>query len=206
MKKLLLVGAIALCGAMNAQAEKGSWVIGGSTTLGFSNAKTTLKYDGKSQDGPTVSTFAFTPSVGYFVANNLAIGLDLGFASITQKEEEGNWTGKTTASTVTALPTATYYFKSGSKILPYLGAGIGYGSTKTSYTETYNGNTDSEDETYSGLAYKAKGGIVFLLNQTVGVDLGVSYTGMNGTLDSDNKIKSTTNTLGANIGFSIFLK
>lgn len=88
MKKLFLVGALALFGAINAQTEKGSWVVAGSTTLGFNSIKSEVKYDGVTEDGPTLSTFTLTPSVGYFVMDNIAVGLDLGYTSIKQTEEE----------------------------------------------------------------------------------------------------------------------
>ena len=206
MKKLFLASALALFGAMNAQTEKGSWVVGGSTTLGFNSLKTEYKYDGDTEDGPTVSTFALTPSVGYFVMDNLAIGLDLGFTSIKTKEESEGWNNETTASTLALLPTATYYFKGSSNILPYLGAGVGYGSTNIKYKETYLGESDSDEDSYGGLAYKAKGGIVFLLNSNVGLDLGLSYVATNGKLDSDNDVKVNSGGFGANVGFSVFFK
>ena len=64
MKKLLLVGAVALFGAMNAQTEKGSWVIGGSTTIGFNSKSSKVKYNGQSVDGPKSTSFNITPSAG----------------------------------------------------------------------------------------------------------------------------------------------
>lgn len=195
MKKLLVLGALALFGAMNAQTEKGSWVIGGSTTLGFNTASQTHKYEGESQDGPKTSTFAITPSVGYFVANKIAVGLDLGFASITQKFDGDKYT----TSTFTVMPTGTYYFKSDSKVLPYLGVGVGFSSSKEDYG-------DGDDASISGLAYKGKGGIVFLLNQSVGIDLGLSYLGVNGKHSEDSKYKINTSTFGATVGVSVFLK
>lgn len=104
------------------------------------------------------------------------------------------------------MPTATYFFKGASNILPYLGVGVGYGSTTVKYKETYAGTSDSEEESYGGLAYKAKGGIVFLLNSNLGLDLGLSYSATNGKLDSDSNVKVNAGGLGANVGFSVFLK
>lgn len=208
MKKLLLVGAVALFGAMNAQTEKGSWVIGGSTTLGFNSLNTTYKYQGQSTDGPKVSTITITPSVGYFVIDKLAIGLDLGFTSITTKEEEvymnTTYTYKNTISTFSVLPTATYYFKSGSNVLPYLGVGIGYSSSKTKDSSSASSNTS--EESIGGFAWKAKGGVTFLLSPSIGLDLGLSYMANYGKLDSNQDVKVNTGTLGVNAGISVFLK
>lgn len=209
MKKLFLVGALALFGAVNAQTEKGSWVAGGSTTLGFNNVNTTYKYQNQSTDGPKVSSFTITPSIGYFVIDKLAVGLDLGYTSTTTKEDEvynnSTYSYKHTISTFSVLPTATYYFKSDSKILPYLGAGIGYSTSKTKQTTSYS-TSFSTEETVGGFAWKGKGGIVFLVSSSIGVDLGLSYMANYGKLDSNNDVKVNTGTFGVNAGVSVFLK
>lgn len=194
MKKLFLVGALALFASVNAQTEKGSWVIGGSTTLGFNSSKETYKANGQSADGATITTIAVTPSVGYFVANNIAVGVDLGVASITQKEDGD----KVTTSTFSVMPTGTYYFKGASNIIPYLGVGVGYQTAKQDF--------GSDDLTISGLAYKGKGGVVFLLNQTVGIDLGLTYLGTNGKVKDFEEVKVNTSTIGGTVGISVFLK
>ena len=199
MKKVLLIGAIALFGAMNAQMEKGSWIVGGSTTLGFNNVSTTVSVGNNSSDQPEVSTFSVTPSVAYFVADKIAVGLDLSYTSLTQKDGDS----KVTLSSATIMPTGTYYFKSASKIIPYLGAGIGYASVKT--TETYKGDSDSY--TVDGFAWKAKGGILYLINQNIGVDLGLGYNQFtNKETISGTERKTTVSTLGVNAGFSVFFK
>lgn len=199
MKKLLLVGAVALFATMNAQTEKGSWVVGGSTNLGFNNVTTKYSAGNESQTEPSVNTFGFSPSVGYFIQDKIALGVDLGFQSMSQKD--GN--SKYTVSTLSIMPTGTYYFRSASNVIPYLGAGIGYASTKV--TEKYNNETDTYDT--NGLAWKVKGGIVYLINSNVGVDLGVGYNQftdketVNGT-----DFKTTIGNLGVNLGLSVFFK
>ena len=104
------------------------------------------------------------------------------------------------------MPTGTYYFKSASNILPYLGVGVGYASSKVKNTYTFNNESDTDEEKVDGFAYKAKGGVVFLLNQSVGIDLGVSYMGINGKLDANNDVKVNTGTVGVNAGVSVFFK
>ncbi|MEC5158140.1 OmpW family outer membrane protein [Chryseobacterium sp. MP_3.2] len=197
MKKMFLVGAVALFATMNAQTEKGSWVVGGSTTLGFNSVSTKYSAGNNSESDPKISTFTITPSVGYFVIDKLAVGLDLGYTSISTKDDNEN----VSVSTTSVLPTATYYFKSASNLIPYLGAGIGYASQKTEY--------GSEDLTLDGFAWKAKGGLVYLINQNVGVDLGLGYNQFVNTQDEtefSTEYKTTTSTLGVNVGFTLFLK
>jgi outer membrane protein len=56
----------------------------------------------------------------------LAVGIDLGFVSATTKYDGT----KTTMTSFSVMPTATYYFANDSKLVPFLGAGIGYASVK----------------------------------------------------------------------------
>jgi outer membrane protein len=199
MKKILLTFAICAFGIVNAQTEKGSWVIGGSTTIGFNNVSTKYKVEGQSSDGAKVSTFTFTPSVGYFVIDKLSVGLDLGYTTITTKYNEGNYNYKESLSTFSILPTATYYFKSDSKIMPYLGAGVGYGSTTSKEDNEENYKVD-------GLSWKAKGGIAYLITEKVAVDLGVSFNQFsNKESNYGYDIKTNVNTFGVAAGLSIFL-
>ncbi len=223
MKKLFLVGALALFGAMNAQTEKGSWVAGGSTTLGFNNANSKVKSNGNSVDGPKISTFTVTPSVGYFVINKLAIGIDLGFNSLTSKQDQSemgiSYHSKSTVSTFSVMPTATYYFKSDSKLLPYLGAGLGFASSKTK-SEISGGYSNSSEFKNDGFAWKAKGGLIYLITPSIGIDLGVSFNQVSSSEDYPNyifngfgvvqsgtyEVKTVENTFGVNAGFSFFFK
>ncbi|WP_027385521.1 outer membrane protein [Chryseobacterium gregarium] len=199
MKKLLLAGAVALFGLSNAQMTKGDWVISGNTGLGFNSVDTKTKVEGQTYDGAKVSTFSVTPSVGYFVIDKLAVGIDLGFTNITTKEDGD----KSTISSFSVMPTATYYFVNSSKLVPFLGAGIGYASGKTK--ETYS--NVSEEFTTNGLAWKVKGGVTYMATQSLGINLGVSFDQFsNKETYFGTEYKNTVNTFGVNVGFSYFIK
>lgn len=199
MKKLLLAGAVALFGLSNAQMIKGDWVISGNTGIGFNSINTKTKVAGESFDGTKVSTFSVTPSVGYFVIDKLAVGIDLGFTSITTKDDGD----KTTLSNFSVMPTATYYFANSSKLVPFLGAGIGYASNKTK--ETYTGGSD--EYTADGLAWKIKGGVTYMATQSLGINLGVSFDQFsNKETYLGTEFKNNVNTFGVNVGFSYFIK
>ncbi len=197
MKKILLVAGLALFGTASAQMEKGSWVVGGSTAIGFNNLSAKVKVENTTEETPSVNIFTLTPSVGYFATDNLAVGLDAGFAN-AGVSEDGT---KISVNLFTLMPTGTYYFKSGNNIVPYLGAGIGYA------TASVNVKFDSTTETESvdGFAWKAKGGFVYLLNQNVGIDLGVGYTNVTHN-NSAEDLKVGINSFGVNAGVSVFLK
>jgi len=199
MKKILLAGAVALFGLSNAQMTKGDWVFSGNTGLGFNSIDTKTKVEGQTYDGAKVSTFSVTPSVGYFVIDKLAVGIDLGFTNLTTKEDGD----KTTISSFSVMPTATYYFANSSKLVPFLGAGIGYASNKTK--ETFAGT--STEYTADGLAWKVKGGVTYMATQSFGINLGVSFDQFaNKETYFATEYKNTVNTFGVNVGFSYFIK
>jgi len=203
MKKLLLAGAVALFGLSNAQMTKGDWVISGNTGFGFNNVTTKVKAEGQSADGPKVSTFSLTPSVGYFVIDKLAVGIDLGLTSATTKYEGT----KSTTTSFSVMPTATYYFTNDSKFVPFLGAGIGYASVKNKGEVNFMGLSSSDETTTDGLAWKVKGGVTYMATQSLGVNLGVSYDQFsNKETYMGTDVKTKVNTFGVNVGFSYFIK
>lgn len=212
MKKLLLAGAVALFGLSNAQMTKGDWVISGNTGMGFNNTTTTVKVGGNSVDGPKVNSFSITPSVGYFVIDKLAVGIDLGYFNTTTKYQGV----KSTNSTFSVMPTATYYFTNSSKLVPFLGAGIGYASNKTKYS-FYNSNINNDgfdpllmqdtENTTDGLAWAVKGGVTYMATQSLGINLGISYNQFsNKETIMNTDVKTNIKTFGVNVGFSYFIK
>ncbi|AZB28960.1 MULTISPECIES: OmpW family outer membrane protein [Chryseobacterium] len=203
MKKLLLAGAIALCGLSNAQMSKGDWVISGNTGMGFNNVNTTFKAEGQSEDGPKVSTFSVTPSVGYFVIDKLAVGIDLGFTTATTKYDGE----KTTTTSFAVMPTATYYFANDSKFVPFLGAGVGYASVKNKASVDFMGVSESEEVTTDGLAWKVKGGVTYMATQSLGINLGVGFDQFSNKESYEGiDLKTKVSTFGVNVGFSYFIK
>lgn len=209
MKKLLLAGAVALFGLSNAQMTKGDWVISGNTGMGFSAQSSKIKVNGNTEDGPKTSSFSITPSVGYFVMDGLAVGIDLGYNSTTTKQDGD----KLTSSVFSVMPTATYYFQTGSKFVPFVGAGVGYASNKTKYSINNNSSiydpllmVDSEYTT-DGFAWKAKAGVTYMATQSLGINLGLGFDQFSNKETYDNvDIKTNVNTFGVNVGFSYFIK
>lgn len=209
MKKLLLAGAIALSGLSNAQMTKGVWVVSGNTGLGFNNVTTTTKVGDKFVDIPKTNTFSVTPSVGYFIIDKLAVGIDLGYVNTRTTYERS----KNTDTSFSIIPTGTYYFTNSSKIVPFLGAGIGYVSNTTKIRSRDNNVIPNtlivldQSSTIDGLAWKVKGGVTYMATQYLGINLGVSYDQFSHKDTFMNQeVKSRFKTFGVNVGFSYFIK
>ena len=190
MKKILLIGAFALFGAMNAQTAKGTWMFSGKTELSFNSTTTKLEYDGNEMLEAKTNTFTFSPSAQYFVIDNLAVGLGLQFVSQKTDDDKSN--------TFTVMPQATYFFPAAGNIRPYVEAGVGYASNLT---------TDGDDDIKSGgLAYSGGVGVAYFINSNVAFNLGLNYTGAKLSYSEDSKFKTNVSNFGAGVGISVFFK
>lgn len=192
--------------SLSAQTEKGSWLVGGGTGIGFNHQKAKYKFDGFKSDGPKISNFGLGVTGSYFIADNWALGADVDFNTNTTKTKyEGYGTDKYTVSTFSIMPTIAYFFETPGGALPYLGAGVGFSSTSNKY--------DGDKETHDGFAWKGKGGIMFPLFPSLYVDLGLNYGQAYSKIDVDggfedksNKIKVNQDTFGVNLGLIFSIK
>ncbi|MCQ4034479.1 porin family protein [Kaistella montana] len=190
MKKLLLVGALALFAAVNAQTEKGNWMVSGKSEIAFNSTNAKVKFQGNEVSDVKTSTFAFTPAASYFVINNLAVGLGLSY--------NHSKTGDSKSDTFTVIPQTTYFFPVAGEVKPYVEAGIGYATNKT--TE------GGEDFKLNGLAYGFGAGVAYFVTPNVAFNLGLNYTAANLKYSENNDLESNTNNLGAGVGISVFFK
>ena len=75
-----------------AQTEKCNFLLSGSGSLDFAFISLKLENDNTSEDAGKMSNLEFTPGVGYFIANNLAVGLEFSISSTSQKEDGDKYT------------------------------------------------------------------------------------------------------------------
>lgn len=205
MKKILTFALIVLATAANAQTEnnpteKGNWVLGGSTSFHFNTVQPVIKSEGLSVDGTKTTNFTVTPSFGYFVIDNLAIGMDLELSTHTIKAEASVTSSEEYKNTAfSAIPSVTYYFSTDSRAFPYIGAGAGYASVKSMY-----GNVETQNDNF--FVWRVKGGISYLITNDVSVDLGLNYNQLSTKINDTNpEQKIIAKNFGATLGFSIFL-
>jgi outer membrane protein W len=143
LRKLMFVAAFALlpAAAAHAQFQAGDWEL----TLGANAAH-----------GPDLNgvTFAGTGSLGYFLTNEVELGLrqSVGYSDVTQNSGGSSWN----ASTRIALD---YHFDL-NRWQPYVGANIGY-----VYGDGVNDTFEAAPEA----------GIKFFVNSTTFIQFGVEY-------------------------------
>ena len=187
MKKALLVlSALAASIVLNAQTTQGTFSLGGS--VGISNDK-------EETDGEDIrsSEFNFSPSVGYFVIDNLMVGANL---TILNGKEDDGFGGDDKYSAFFFGPFARFYkFTSNEKFAFFAEGGLQFG--------TYKDKPDGANETKSGaFNFYISPGFAYFFNEHWVVDLSfpaISFTSYDPNKDDDDD-KSTS----FNFGFQTF--
>ena len=197
MKKLLSLTALfaVLTISANAQTEQGRIVVSGKTGLDFLSSTVKPYYDGDTDAdlNETVSKFSIAPSAGYFIIDNLAVGLSAAFSTAKQKTGSGNWSDPQTSYAIG--PFVTYYAPLEGMVKPFVTATGGFGGLSQS---------NDNDDKYSGPVFGGGLGVAIFFNNNVSLDLGAQYLRSNYKNKDDNKLVLKGGTLGASVGFSVF--
>ncbi len=185
---------------------KGNFIIGGSSSFNFSSTSSKVKGDNFDDiDIGTNTFFSIAPSAGYFVIDNLAIGTGVAFTTGKFKADDSDFESRQTS--IVASPFVRYYFGK-TNIRPFLEGSFGIGSTKTETDNDFIGDdvVSSSETRNSIFTYAFNGGVAFLLNDFVSIDLGVGYnsTSTKNRDNNDNNLRSVNNIIGFNAGFNIF--
>ena len=156
MKKLLIASAVALFGLSNAQIAKGTTYVSG--VVGYSSV------DNNNNDNK-VDNFAVVPTVGYFVAPNLAVGLGVGYASTTDKTTFEGGYDKETLSAFVVEPFVRKYWTLGDKLYFFgqLSVPMEFGNEKGE--EKVGSTTVSDKVKYNSFGVSVKPGLDYFLNK-----------------------------------------
>ena len=175
MKKLLLTTAlVAIFGVASAQTDQGGWVVGGSGNLSFSSA------DDGSDDN--LNEFNLDVRGGYFLMDNLAAGLNLGFYSFKRGDNDGSIFG--------VGPWARYYFNG----TFYAGAGIDFDSYKA-----------GDEDSVSGSLIKLEAGYpIFIGGETVALEPALNYWIGGGDLYDEGSSFALNGAFALSVGFFMY--
>ncbi len=197
MKKQLLVSILLVfTNILVGQTEKGKFTFSGGTGLQFTSTNIEYEYDGESFGDIDKSSFSIMAGAGYFVMDNLSLGLSTTFSSTTTKDEGDKYTVKSTI----LMPMVSYYFPVEGNFRPFLQAGAGLASNVEE--EDYDGSTDTYK--MSGLAYGFGGGASYFINNYISIDFGLAYTVANLKDSDDSDWVQKGQSFGGVVGFSLF--
>lgn len=179
MKKLFftLIAGLGLVTVSNAQTtDKGTFMLGGNVSYQYS------KVDGVKGEK---QGYAILPQAGYFIQDNFALGLGLGYAGSTDKNDAGS---KIVSGEFSVAPFARLYKGDGAlKFFGQLSVPMGWGTNKVGGSKT--GTT----ERY-GVAVSP--GIAYFPTSKIGIELAVR-----GLYYEHNSVKPKT---GGKIGTNEF--
>lgn len=181
----LLFGSISL----NAQnfATKGTLEFGGS--VGFSS--TTFVNNGESSEN-SLSAFSIEPYIGYFIINSFELGIIPTFSTSSYGDNSETDFG------IYFAPSWNFDLKS--NVYPFVEGRIGYNTA--SYDD---GNSETDESSYSGLAWGLRGGIKLQVGNSALVNLSLSYDQMTLNPEDWEGDRNGANNFGVNAGFTIFI-
>ena len=188
--------------ALNGQTEKGNVLLGGEAKLNFTFQQI---------DDHEKNTFGeFSPQIGIFVADGLALGVELPISYLSSNREASiDEIGIKYRSTLFAVtPFLRYYFGK-SHIRPYLHGKAGLGSRETEITfEPFQiSNLISPPVyvrgSYRVFLYEIGGGLGIFLNDKISLDFGVGFTSQSIIPDEDTNSNNSSITSGLGFGIGI---
>lgn len=185
MKKIILsVAAVFAFGFANAQEEKasnegfakGNVFISGA--VGFSNEST---------GDVKANTFTFSPKAGYFVTENIAVGIALGLES--SKDEEPGTEDKTNTFSVGAF--GRYYFTPASKFSVFGQLGFNVNNTKVEHTEEIAGVSVSTEAKSNGFDLGLAPGVSYFVSNNFAIEATFGKLGYETTKPDADGAEST---------------
>lgn len=160
---VMLVSATTALGY--SQQRKWNVLLGGSSTLNFSSVTTKVRANSITEELGKTRTLSFSPLVGVFLVDGLALGIDFPYSSTYSKSESGD---ETKSSSVAFAPFFRYYVELES-VKPYIHGEFGGG--------LYKDKPESGDEVdYDMFLYKVGAGVGIFFTERISMDVGVLYS------------------------------
>lgn len=203
-KNLLLIFVIIMTAASAASGQftdRNRFLIG--SAVGFATNTSNISYASQTpvitSEEPQNTQWNVSPSIGYFLLNNFALGIGLDYTSSTEKDAGDE---KTTDSDLLFGPFARYYFPFGDKAF-FLQTNFGFGNSSDNLligTERQNINTNI-------LAVGAGPGFTIFSNDAFGLEALVKYNYARSKFDvSVAGVKTTTTTKTNQVALSLGLQ
>jgi outer membrane immunogenic protein len=210
MKKMLFTSALALSAFVaSAQFEQGSIITTG--TLGFETgsvaSETKVGNNTTNSDGPTSQSFTFAARGGYFIADNLAIGLGLGYNSVSGKSVLGNTTNEQTSGITNILLFTRYYVPYSESFAVFAELGFESGFGKNTNSTTTGNTTNSTEQGVSSFGVGISPGFTYFLHKNIALDLNYGFLGYtSASIKTENPNgdynKVTSSSTGLNLDLS----
>jgi hypothetical protein len=151
------------------QLEKGNLFIQGSSSLGFYAEKYTYIAGGTSTESSKSTHFGFKPKAGYFIIDNLPVGLAINFNTNSNKNISNS--DKSSSTNLSFGPFARYYFLKLDKLCPMAEISVNLGSDISK--STYSGY--KSDKKYGVFEFNLGVGASYFVTDHIAFDVLLSY-------------------------------
>jgi len=184
MKKVFIaLCAVALGTTAMAQTDQGGWMFGAGSDLSFMSSK----QDNDQEDSQ--SDFGLDVRAGYFVIDNLAVGLDVGFTSSSL--------GDASESSVLVGPYVRYYLPM--KIFAEVGYRLGSQKSEIDFGDPIG----VQEVTYGVGALGIGVGYAAFLNDNISIEPMVQYAMATTSPDEGDSVSGSG--FGVMVNFGIYL-
>lgn len=210
MKKLLFVAAIAAFGYTNVNAQEDDSTFGFSEgdifvegNIGFNSStdKDEVVIGGVTTSVETkTSGFDFNPKVGYLIADNFAVGVELGFGK--SKEEAGSVISQDVSSFGGGVFARYYFLELGKRFKTYSELGLGYATAKNKVPTGTETTTETANIISAGLDLGAN----FFVTEKIAITFGIMdilSVSNNKTDVSTSNVPGKATTSGTDVSFNL---
>lgn len=223
MKKVIIVlFLICFNSVINAQISKGTKMAGIAINYNqnkYENTYTSISVGSYDETKNLYQNLNMSVNGGYFVTNNIAVGLLAGYSNYNQEQEYSYVPGSGVEKQYQSAKSNIYSVGFYARAYKMLGEGkIGFfGNLDASYlfgnserkTEiTYNGVINENpvtDGEITGLNVGLRPGVVYFITKTIGLEASFGYLGFKGQkemTESEGEAQSTYESSGFNFNFS----
>lgn len=183
-----------------AQTEKGKFIFSGNVGFNYSSVKTSAE----NTNDQEYKSFSIRPSVGYFIVNNLYLGI---LGNYTSQSSNNNRTSDNSVFLIG--PQAGYLFKTKGITKPFIAGSYGFASTTRTYETISTFDPIVGDRTatntFSGRYFAFSTGVALFIDKQVSFNLGAELSAVTFNQNNVTSQKFGNSGIGIIFGFSIYL-
>jgi outer membrane protein W len=204
-KLILLVVGLLLTGSLVAQVTRqGNFILG--STIGFSSANSQIVQDKgigeKQEENPYSTQLSIAPSIGYFLIDNLPLGIRMDYTFSQVKDQNGL---RAENSNVLFGPFARYYVPMNNNMYFFGELGFGFGNSRD--TKTMENGTQKINTNLFSIGVGP--GVTVIATNAIGLEALVKYNYARSQFDTEilgvkQNTTSNTNQISISLGVQFY--
>lgn len=193
-KAILTLTTCAIATLSFAQINKDAWLTGASSTLGYNS------YSYSSKSGSDLIIFNMNLKGGYFIANNLLLGINLAYFGSSTSSSGSS--GSSSSYTLTSIGIFSRYY------LPK-NIFIGVGINSTSSSSTNGSFTGSNSNSSRSTTFPLELGVAAFISKSFALEPSLNYIKADDSVgliyNGAASVAGVTSSIGINLGLTFYL-